>query len=39
MSVNGISRNSTSKIVKIECQSVNSILLDTDPNDCHERQA
>ncbi|XP_025201691.1 probable ATP-dependent RNA helicase spindle-E [Melanaphis sacchari] len=37
MSVNGISRNSTSKIVKIECQSVNSVLLDTDPNDYHER--
>ncbi|XP_026807070.1 probable ATP-dependent RNA helicase spindle-E [Rhopalosiphum maidis] len=37
MSVNGISRNSTSKIVKIESQSVNSILLDTDPNDYHER--
>lgn len=37
MSVNGISRNSASKIVKIECQSVNSVLLDTDPNDYHER--
>ncbi|XP_050064006.1 probable ATP-dependent RNA helicase spindle-E [Aphis gossypii] len=37
MSVNGISRNSTSKNVKIECKSVNSVLLDTDPKDYHER--
>ncbi|XP_060863705.1 LOW QUALITY PROTEIN: probable ATP-dependent RNA helicase spindle-E [Metopolophium dirhodum] len=37
MSVKGISRNSASKIIKIECQSVNSVLLDSDPNDYHER--
>jgi len=38
MSVKGISHNSTSKIIKIESQSVNSVLLDNDPNDYHERQ-
>lgn len=37
MTVNGISHNNISKIVKIESQSVNSVLLDTDPNDYHER--
>jgi len=39
MSVYGISRNSTSKTVKIECKSVNSVILDTDLKDYHERQA
>lgn len=38
MSVKGISRNSAPKIIKIESQSVNSVLLDSDPNDYHERQ-
>lgn len=38
MSVKGISRNSVSKLIKIECQSVNSVLLDSEPNDYHERQ-
>lgn len=37
MSVHGINRNSITKIIKIESQSVNSVLLDTDPNDYHER--
>jgi len=38
MSVRGINRNSITKIVNIENQSVNSVLLDTDPNDYHKRQ-
>jgi len=38
MSVRGINHNSITKIVNIENQSVNSVLLDTDPNDYHERQ-
>lgn len=38
MSIHGISRNNLNKAVKIESQSVNSVLLDTDPNDYHERQ-
>lgn len=38
MSVNGINHNAVSKIIRIESQSVNSVLLDTDPNDYHERQ-
>lgn len=37
MSVNGINRNSVTKLVKIESQSVNSVLLDTDPNELHDR--
>lgn len=37
MTINGISQNSISKIIKIESQSVNSVLLDTSPNDYHER--
>lgn len=38
MSVNGISRNSITKLIKIESQSVNSVLLDTNPNEYHDRQ-
>lgn len=38
MTVNGINNNAVSKMIKIESQSVNSILLDTNPNDYHERQ-
>ncbi|VVC33086.1 Hypothetical protein CINCED_3A021098 [Cinara cedri] len=36
-SIRGFSCNSLNKAVKIESQSVNSVLLDTDPNDYHER--
>lgn len=38
MSVNGINSSSSTREVKIESQSVNSVLLDTCPNDYHERQ-
>lgn len=37
MMVHGINRNSTTKMIKIESQSVNSVLLDSDPNEYHER--
>lgn len=37
MVVHGINRNCITKIIKIESQSVNSVLLDTDPNEYHER--
>lgn len=38
LTIQGINRNSYTNLVKIESQSVNSILLDTTPNDNHERQ-
>lgn len=37
MTVRGINRNSITKFIKIESQSVNSVLLDPDPNDYHEK--
>ncbi|XP_050536688.1 ATP-dependent RNA helicase TDRD9 [Daktulosphaira vitifoliae] len=37
MTVHGINRHSISKIVSIESQSVNSVLLDTNPDSYHER--
>lgn len=39
MVVEGMSRHSSTASAKIESQSVNSVLLDTDPNEYHERQA
>lgn len=37
MSVRGINHNSATKLIKIESQSINSVLLDTDPHDYHEK--
>lgn len=38
MAIHGINHKSRDKNVQIESQSVNSVLLDTDPSDYHERQ-